>query len=267
MSKSDDITTEDELHEIERELRSFNEFLGITSHELRTLLTTIKGNIQLARMRLSFLEQQLHQVDPALKGIVDEIHSMLNRADQQVNAQNRLIHDLLDLTNIQRGEFELILELNDLTDIVISAVEDQRSTFPSRTMHLQLPGQQGISIQADAERIRQVLRNYVANALKFSTAEKPIVVTLELRGDSARVAVRDEGPGLTRLEQRQVWKRFYKVKGMPVQKGFSQGLGLGLYICKTVIEGHHGEVGVESIKGVGSTFWFTLPLASAAQNG
>jgi signal transduction histidine kinase len=241
-----------------------DELLGMASHELRTPLTTIKGNIQLARIRLKYLERQLRQNDPSWESVVEEIHTMLSRAERQVNMQDRLIRDLMDLTNIQIGKLELNKELCNLIDIVFTTVEDQRSVVPGRTIELELQGHEIIPMLVDAERISQALSNYLTNALKYSPAEKPVFVSLEVRGDEARVAVRDEGPGLTLPEQQQVWERFTKIKGIQAQKGFSSGLGLGLHICKAVIEGHHGQVGVESAKGKGSTFWFSLPLATAA---
>ena len=76
-----------------------------------------------------------------------------------------------------------------------------------------------------------------------------------------RISVRDEGPGLTPSEQERVWERFYRIEGIRRKRGSSVGLGLGLYICRAIVEQHQGEVGIESTKGVGSTFWFTLPLA------
>ena len=77
----------------------------------------------------------------------------------------------------------------------------------------------------------------------------------------ARVSVRDEGPGLSVEEQQYIWERFHQVERIKVQSGSSGGLGLGLHICRTIVDGHQGQVGVESTPGEGSTFWFTLPLA------
>jgi signal transduction histidine kinase len=191
---------------------------------------------------------------------LEEIYSMLSRAERQVNVQNRLIRDLTDISHIQDGKLELTMEPCNLTNIVISTIEDLRSAYPHRAINLALQTDGMIPILADSERISQVISNYVTNALKFSPADRPVTVGLELPGKAARVSVRDEGPGLTPVEQEQVWERFSKIKSIKAQKGFSTGLGLGLHICRAIVEEHKGRVGVESIKGVGSTFWFSLPL-------
>lgn len=239
-----------------------DEFLGITSHELRTPLTTIKGNIQLAKLRMKYVTRLIQKAGRVPDSDLEEIQTMLDRAERQVNVQGRLIRDLLDISRIQVGKLELNMELCDLSTIVREAVEDQRSAAPRRTITLSLPEPEAdISIIADGERISQVVSNYLTNALKYSSLDRPVAAGVERVGDMARVTVRDQGPGLTPAEQQHVWDRFFRVPGVERQKGFSSGLGLGLHICRAIIDEHQGEVGVESAKGVGSTFWFTLPLA------
>jgi signal transduction histidine kinase len=186
---------------------------------------------------------------------------MLERAERQVNVQNRLVSDLLDISRLQADKLELRLAPCDLATIVRETVEDQRSTTPRRTIHLNLVEGETALVIADAERLGQVLSNYLTNALKYSPVDRPVVVQLKKEGNMVRVLVCDEGPGLTTSEQEQIWERFYQVQGIKRQRGSSVGLGLGLYICREIVEQHQGEAGVESTKGMGSTFWFTLPLA------
>ncbi len=241
--------------------RRMDEFLGIVSHELRTPLTTIKGNVQLARLRLRSSLREVPADGDMLRSMLEEIQTMLARAERQVNVQNRMVSDLLDISRLEADKLELRLAPCDLATIVRETVEDQRSITPTRTIHLELEEEETAPVFADTERVGQVLSNYLTNALKFSPADCPVHVQLKKDDNRVRVSVSDEGVGLTPSEQERIWELFYQVPGIKRQRGSSVGLGLGLHICLAIIEQHQGEVGVESTKGKGSTFWFTLPLA------
>src|SRR5262249_42137869 len=142
-------------------------------------------------------------------------------------------------------------------------VELQRLVVSDRTVRLDLPAKRLVPALADADRIGQVVTNYLTNALKYSPPDRPVAVSLTVRKHQARVAVRDEGPGLPHGEQVRVWEPFHRVPGITVQSAGGESLGLGLHICKIIVEAHGGKVGVESEVGAGSTFWFSLPLAMA----
>jgi signal transduction histidine kinase len=116
-------------------------------------------------------------------------------------------------------------------------------------------------VVADPDRIFQAMTNYVSNALKFSSQDKPVHVVLIREEQHARVSVKDQGPGIPEDELEEVWKQFYRAPDVTHRSGSNIGLGLGLYISKTIITLHGGEVGVASAAGEGTTFWFTLPLA------
>ena len=255
----------EEAHANELALREANrrmdEFLGIVSHELRTPLTTIKGNVQLARLRLRASLREVPANMEVLRNMLEEVQMMLERAERQTNVQNRMVSDLLDISRLQADKLELRLVPCDLAPIVLEMVEDQRSTTIKRAIRLEVPEGITVPVIADPERIGQVINNYLTNALKYSQEGRPVDVQLKKEENVVRVLVRDEGPGLTPEEQVQVWDRFYQVERIKRQRGSSVGLGLGLNICRAIIEQHQGEVGVESTKGKGSTFWFTLPLA------
>jgi signal transduction histidine kinase len=115
-------------------------------------------------------------------------------------------------------------------------------------------------VLADVDRIGQVMTNYLTNALKYSADDKRVTVGLEVDGAMARVSVHDAGPGIPAAEQERIWERFYRVPGIEHRSGSGIGLGMGLYISRTIVGRHHGHVGVKSHPGSGSTFWFTLPL-------
>jgi signal transduction histidine kinase len=189
--------------------------------------------------------------------------TILERSDQSVHRINRLVNDLLDESRIQQGHLTFRLEPGDLAQVVEEAVQDQRLLASSRTIDLELPATRPVLVLLDPDRIAQVVANYLTNALKYSAEDRPIAVRVEVEGDWARVSVRDEGVGLPADEQAHVWERFYRVEQVSVQSGSGIGLGIGLYISKSIIEGHHGQVGVHSVPGQGSVFWFTLPLAPA----
>jgi signal transduction histidine kinase len=184
------------------------------------------------------------------------------QAEHQEERLTRLVNDLLDVERVQAGKLDLHLEDVDLATIVREEVEGQRQLHPERTLVLELREEQCVPIMADALRIGQVLTNYLANALKYSPADRPVTVGLEVDGKQAQVWVRDQGSGLPPEEQVQIWERFYRVQGIEVQSGTGVGLGLGLHVCRTIIEQHHGQVGVQSASGAGATFWFSLPLAA-----
>ena len=242
--------------------RHMDEFLGIISHELKNPLTAINGNIQLAKRCLQTLPFENH-TSQSLQERYDLITEMLSRAERQVRVQNRLVNDLLDVSRLQSDQLTLNKEQYDLLKLVRETTEDTRASTSQRTITLILPDIQSILVLIDCDRIGQVLTNYLTNALKYSDASQPITVRAELNNTTVCVSVQDKGSGITPEEQAQIWQRFYKVPSIRTRNGSSTGLGLGLYICRTIIEHHGGQVGVESQPGDGSTFWFTLPRASA----
>jgi signal transduction histidine kinase len=172
----------------------------------------------------------------------------------------RLVDDLLDEACIREGRLALHLAPCDLAAVVDEAVRDQALLHPGRAIQW-VAEARPVPVVADAGRIEQVVANYVGNALKFSREEQPVEVRLRKQDGRARVAVRDEGIGLAVAEQAQVWERFHQAGDTPVQSGSRVGLGIGLYISRTIVERHGGQVGVLSQEGHGSIFWFTLPLA------
>jgi signal transduction histidine kinase/PAS domain-containing protein len=245
------------LHEATRRM---NEFLAIASHELKTPVTVIKTNIQVIARRLNG-RVGANASPNDLERLVDQVPSLLQRVEQQTDRLTRLVEDLLDVTRIQAGKLEMRPVRCNLAEIVEDRVEEQRQAHPTRTITLALPDGPPALVVADPERIGQVVTNYLTNALKYSKADHPVAIRIEIAGQSARVSVRDEGPGVPPEEHEQVWERFHRVAGIEVQSGSGVGLGLGLHICRTIVDRHAGAVGLESAPGQGSTFWFTLPLA------
>jgi signal transduction histidine kinase len=121
-------------------------------------------------------------------------------------------------------------------------------------------------VQIDQDLIRQAITNYLTNALKYSPETAPVLVGMDQGHRQLRVWVRDYGPGIALADQEHIWERFHRVPGIREQNESIGGLGLGLYVTKMVIEQHHGEVGIISAPGRGSTFWFTLPRMEAIRS-
>jgi PAS domain S-box-containing protein len=240
--------------------RLMDEFIGIAGHELRTPLTTIKASVQLAKRQIGRLLKQ-DGLPASLAQQLSPVQGHLDRTERQIAMQNRLVSDLLDVSRIHSGHLELHPDLCDLVALVREVVEDQRYLTPERKLDVLLVAPEEILVLADADRIRQVVSNYLSNALKYSEALKPVAVSIEIIGMQVRVSVRDEGPGLSLEQQQYVWERFYRVPGIEVRTGSGVGLGLGLHISRMIIERQRGQVGIESEQGRGSTFWFMLPVA------
>ena len=238
--------------------RRMDEFIGIASHEIRTPLTSIKANIQLVQRQMKRLIEASTTNEPLVQRL-EPMRDMLERAGRQAEVQNRLVSDLLDVSRIYADKLELRIQQCDITEIVHRTVADQSSIAAPRSIHLETVAY-SIYVMADADRLEQVLNNYLSNALKYSENTQPVNVCLEQTEDSVRVSVRDTGPGLTPVQQQHIWERFYRVDGITVKTGSGVGLGLGLHICRTLIERQGGRVGVESTHSKGSTFWFSLPI-------
>lgn len=247
--------------ELERQREAF---ISLVTHELKTPLTSLQGNIQLAQRRLTRLLSQAEQFTEEQQQTIESVLSMLSRSQHPLRVQQRLINDLLDFSHIQEGKMELHLATCNLVDLVVEMVQDHQAAHPARLITLDLPEEDPILVCVDRDRVQQVLSNYLTNALKFSPESEPVQVGITLEAEAARVWVQDHGPGLSAEQQRHIWQQFYQVPDTPVQNGWKPGLGLGLYICQQLIRRQQGTVGVQSQSGQGATFWFTLPPSSAA---
>lgn len=242
---------------LEETNRRMSEFLSIASHELRTPLTSAIANSQLARREIERWRDGERGDEHA---IARRLKWLVSRTEQQLQRQSRLVTDLLDVSRIEVGRLEMECRPHDLLLVARECVEEQRLAHPLRVITLRTPGsRRRIEAMMDADRIGQALTNFLTNALKYSPPEASVGVRVSVSGGKARVAVRDQGPGLPPEERERVWQRFHRAPGIEVLSGSGVGLGIGLYISRTIIERHSGSVGVESAVGQGSTFWFEIP--------
>ena len=251
---------------LREEQRMMDEFLHFVSHQLRTPLTTINGNIQLARRRLQAVMSD-EQIPEEILEKFDPMYEMLSRAERQVHIQSSMVDSLLDTSRIQANRLELFKAPVDMIALTQRTIEKLRATTPNRRIELAISQEAPMCVYADAQRIAQVITNYVTNAMRYSAPDRPIYVQLHIREHTAAaLCVRDQGPGIPEAERERIWQRFYQIPDVKIQSGSGTGLGLGLYVSKTIIEQHGGRVGVTSTPGQGSTFWLALPLMHEERN-
>jgi signal transduction histidine kinase len=223
-------------------------------------LTSIKGNIQLIGWKLKNSADRGSMSRHELLSKLTEAQELLEHTDQQIARLTRLINILLESTRISNNTMDLFLEQCELNRLIDEVLQRRNQFSATHTIHFERPGEKVVPILADISRIKQVITHYLSNAHKFSPLDQPIDVLLCEREQYAYVSVKDYGQGISLHEQEYIWRRFYRVPGIRVLNGSEVGLGLGLHICRTVVERHKGQVGVLSEPGKGSTFWFTLPL-------
>jgi signal transduction histidine kinase/PAS domain-containing protein len=244
--------------------RRMDEFLGLASHELRTPLTGLRGSLQVMQRRLErAAAEALETGVPVLSG---RLAPFLERAWRQSGVLAGLVDDLLEVSRLQAGQLRLQLVPLDLVALVRQTVQERILLDPERDIRLEVPAGP-LTVTVDAARLAQVVDHYLDNALKFSSATEPVAVGIDVDDATARVWVHDRGPGIPAVEQGGIWERFYRPAGTEHRSGSSEGLGLGLYFCRTIVERHGGQVGVESSPGAGATFWLTLPLGTSPGAG
>ncbi len=230
---------------LEEQSRLQGDFLSVASHELKAPLMSLVGYAEL-------LEENL-------AGILTEEQADFVR-HLHVNAQRlqRIVEDILDFTRYETGTFQLDLKPSEMREIVEDAVEYLKRQAKDTGIALEwAPPPAPIPLRADPIRLGQVLLNLVGNALKFTGPGGKITVTLKASDGKVRVEIRDTGIGISRSHLSRLFDKFYQVS--PKRSG-RQGVGLGLAICKALIEAHGGQIGVRSRPGRGSTFWFCVPV-------
>lgn len=221
--------------------RKKDEFISIASHELKTPLTSIKGFLQL-------LERNIE------RGNKVAIDHQLNKVQNQVEKLNELVSDLLDLSKIESGELKFnkqYFSLDNLLDECIENIEQANNSFTIKKI-----GKAGRNIFGDEMRIEQVIVNFLTNAIKYSPGTNLIEIKVVADPGKIYVGVKDFGIGMTEKHFDNVFDKYYRVEETSLR---FQGLGMGLFICKQIIERHGGEIGVISKPGAGSEFYFYLP--------
>jgi PAS domain S-box-containing protein len=234
-----DITREKELDQMKSQL------LSTVSHELRTPLASIKG----------FATTLLRQDVEWDEGSRREFLSIINDESDRLA---ELISNLLDMSRIEAGTLRIETESIDLHPIIEETATEFQMMTRDHMIQAHLPPVLP-PVMADPRRARQVLRNLVENAVKYSPNGGPITLSAQVRADHLQASIADQGIGIEPEQLDHIFDRFYQVDSASTRR--VGGSGLGLSICKAIVEAHNGEIWVESQSNRGSTFHITLPLA------
>ena len=221
--------------------RMQDDFISTVSHELRTPLGFIKGYVT-TLLREDTEWDKTNQKD------------FLEIIDDEADRLRELIDNLLDSSRLESGTLSMTFEPARLGPVVRAIIQRIESATPEIDLITEMPDDLPI-LEIDSTRIAQVLDNFLTNASKYAPEAK-VHIKVDADDERVRVEVRDEGPGIPQEHLSHLFERFYRIP----KNAATRGTGLGLYISRKIIDAHGGEIGVESIVGEGTSFFFTLPV-------
>jgi len=233
--------------EAQEAIRIRDTFLSIASHELKTPLTTIVGNVQMLQRR-----------NARDNSLTERNKRTLDIVAAQAARLNRMVAALLDISRIQTGQLSIERAPLDMYILAQRVVDDLQPTLDRHQIVLNLPDQ-ALIVEGDELRLEQVLHNLLQNAVKYSPAGGVVEMCVEQRNQYACLMVTDRGIGIPQEALPQLFGRFYRADN--VQAQHISGMGVGLYVVKEIVDLHSGRVEVASQEGVGTTFTIYLPLA------
>ncbi|MBI4086966.1 HAMP domain-containing histidine kinase [Candidatus Kaiserbacteria bacterium] len=230
------------------------EFISVAAHQLRTPLSAVKWTLSLL-------------IDEHAENLTSQQKSLLMKGYESNERTINLINKMLVVTRIESGKMQYELQqihIEDLIDTVlldfVGEVETRHATLSFKRPIEQLP-----YIEADPEKIRAVIQNFVENALYYTGTGGVVTVSAVQDGDSIRVSVEDNGIGIPAGQQLGIFNKFFRADNAAKVK--TDGSGLGLFVAKNIIDRHGGTIGFHSKEHVGTTFYFTLPTLPHAAGG
>jgi K+-sensing histidine kinase KdpD len=224
-----------------------SDFIATVSHELKTPLGFIKG------YATTLLRDDAHWNLETQK-------EFLNIINEETDRLTELVDNLLDSSRLQAGTLDIELKNVDLSTLIGENVERLRVRYPQMGIQW-IPRDHDFIIEADPKRLSQVLENLVGNAAKYAP-NSPLQIWLNDKNADVELVVKDNGPGVSTEDQKMIFKRFFRAAEA---KEKVRGSGLGLYICKQIVQAHHGKISIRSTKGNGAEFIVTLPKHAVPQ--
>lgn len=233
-----------DITEQKKEEQRKDDFMGMVSHELKTPLTSLKAYLQLLQRQEVNAENSRQQ-------------NMLEKSVKQVDYMNSMINGFLNVSRLDSGQLHMDKENFDFNTLFAEIEQELLSTNHTRNFIFKSPG--SLLILADRDKISQVLHNLIGNAIKYSSVNTSIIVEyFTIDGNSLKVKVHDYGIGISVEDQHRIFERYYRVKN--INSRTISGFGIGLYLCKEIIELHNGTIQVKSFQNEGTTFSFILPI-------
>ena len=232
-------------HDAQAAIAARDTFLSVASHELKTPLTAMIG--------YAYLLQRTPNEGAAADRRARQAVDVIARQTQRLN---RLIDELLDLTRLQRGQWDLQLEPLDLVPLIERIAAEAQFTTTNHRIEW-APAYDELIINGDEGRLEQVLQNLLNNAVKYSPGGGRIGVAVEVDDHIAQISVTDQGIGIPQAAQTRLWEPFYRAANA---SQYSGGFGVGLFIVHEIVQRHGGAITVQSAEGEGSTFTVSLPL-------
>ncbi|MGY3211508.1 PAS domain S-box protein [Mucilaginibacter sp. HD30] len=220
-----------------------NDFIGMVSHELKTPLTSLTAILQV-------LNNKLRRSDDAF------VPEALSRANLQVKRMSTMINGFLNISRLESGKIQINKQPFIIGDLIVEVIGEINLTGPAHIIELQKCDK--VVLLADREKISSVLVNLLSNAVKYSPKGSKISVACSLQLNKVCVSVTDEGLGISAEDCDHIFDRYYRVESNHTRH--ISGFGIGLYLSAEIIQRHEGQIWVESERGKGSTFFFTLPV-------
>jgi signal transduction histidine kinase/CheY-like chemotaxis protein/ligand-binding sensor domain-containing protein len=241
-------------------------FLSTVSHELRTPLTSVLGFARITKKRL---EEKIFPVtdksDPKTVKTIEQISGNLNVVIAEGERLTNLINDVLDLAKIEAGKMEWNMESVNMVEVVERAIASTSSLFDQKNLHLERKITPGLTeITGDRDKLIQVVVNLLSNAVKFTNAGT-VTCSVSQNAEGIVVGITDTGIGIAPEDHDKVFEQFKQVGDTLTDK--PKGTGLGLPICKEIVEHHGGKIWLDSDLGKGSTFYFMLPVVGVQDKG
>lgn len=223
--------------------RKKGDFINLASHELKSPLTSIKAFTQLLQRKLKDCEDS-------------NISHLIRRSESQVRRMENLVDGFLNFSKLDNGLLTLNKMPFDFKNFVSEMIADHY-TLNINNHGFELITDAETVLPADKNKIQLVITNLIENAIKYAPSGTPIQVRISSDRNEVKFEIIDQGPGIADHDALRIFDRFYRVQNADTKQ--IAGFGIGLYVCKEIIELHQGNIGVESTLGKGSRFWFTLP--------